>query len=67
MPIEATKQMLEATQESLREHMAIAKELKEENELLKDRNSKLMIELQLMTNSFRDLASRVIKLEVRNG
>jgi hypothetical protein len=42
-------------------------ELEQENRLLRARNDRLMIEVQLLTDAIRAASERVTTLEVRNG
>jgi hypothetical protein len=42
-------------------------ELEGENRLLRARNERLMIEVQLLTEAIRAASERVTTLEVRNG
>jgi hypothetical protein len=53
--------------EQERELDLMVAELEHENRLLRARNDRLMIEVQLLTDALREISGRVIKLEVRNG
>lgn len=53
--------------EQERELDLMVAELEQENRLLRARNERLMIEVQLLQDQLQQYQSRFIKLEVRNG
>jgi hypothetical protein len=53
--------------EQERELDLMVAELEQENRLLRARNERLSVELQLLEQKFNALNSRLIPLEVRNG
>jgi hypothetical protein len=53
--------------EQERELDMMVAELEHENRLLRARNERLSIEVQILTNAMLEMTSRIGKLEVRNG
>lgn len=53
--------------EQERELDLMVAELEQENRLLRARNDRLMIEVQLLTEAIRKASERITTLEVRNG